>query len=212
MAEVKTTLSNPRGRPPLSSEQVEGKRAMIAKAARQLFEAEGFEAVSLRRIAKEVGCTPMSIYTYYNGKIDVLRTLWDDIFIDVFAKILAAKTANQDPKDAFRAMCVAYVEYWLDNRASYRLVFMSAGVEQSDVNVFVEASPVVNHYGIFLVALAAATDRPLSEIVGDAQTLICGLNGIAHSIITISGYDWASPIKLVTNLVQGVLLCAKPGQ
>ncbi|MCZ8281339.1 MAG: TetR/AcrR family transcriptional regulator [Aquidulcibacter sp.] len=212
MAEVKTTKPNPRGRPPLSNEQVEGKRARIAEAARQLFEAEGYEAVSLRRIAKEVGCTPMSIYTYYEGKIDVLRALWDDVFIDVFAKIVAAKTSNQDPTDAIKAMCVAYVQYWLDNRASYRLVFMSAGVEQSDVSVFVEASPVADRYGVFLVALAAATDRPTTDIVGDAQTLICGLNGIAHSLITISSYDWASPIKLVTNLVQGVLLCAKGRQ
>jgi AcrR family transcriptional regulator len=183
-------------------------RARIVKSARKLFQTEGYEAVSIRRIAQEVGCTPMSVYTYYESKIDVLRALWEDVFTDLFIEVAAAKKANQDPIDAIQSMCLTYVAFWLDRSASYRMVFMSAKVEQSEVSVFVNASPVAGHYEIFLTALSAATGRPMTDVVGIAQTLVCGLNGIAHSLITISGYDWESPDKLVANLVKGVLLCA----
>ncbi|MFM9884477.1 MAG: TetR/AcrR family transcriptional regulator, partial [Burkholderiales bacterium] len=69
----------PLGRPPLSSDQVEVARKRIADAARRLFRDEGFEAVSMRRLATEAGCTPMSLYTYFDGKIDVLRSVWGDV-------------------------------------------------------------------------------------------------------------------------------------
>ena len=208
MKELKTAKTNARGRPSLSPDQIEKMRARIVKSARKLFQTEGYEAVSIRRIAQEVGCTPMSVYTYYESKIDVLRALWEDVFTDLFIEVAAAKRANQDPIDAIQSMCLAYVAFWLDRSASYRMVFMSAKVEQSEVSVFVNASPVAGHYEIFLTALSAATGRPMTDVVGIAQTLVCGLNGIAHSLITISGYDWESPDKLVANLVKGVLLCA----
>ncbi|MFM9862595.1 MAG: TetR family transcriptional regulator, partial [Micropepsaceae bacterium] len=73
------TLRMPRGRPPLSSDQVDMMRKRIADAARRLFRDEGFEAVSMRRLATEAGCTPMSLYTYFDGKIDVLRSVWGDV-------------------------------------------------------------------------------------------------------------------------------------
>ncbi len=184
-------------------------RTKIAGAARRLFQEEGYEAISMRRLAKEVGCTPMSIYTYFDSKIDILRALWADVFEDLFAKVSEAAPAITTPTHRIHVMCLAYVEFWLDQRSNYRMVFMSAGIEQGEVSVFVEASPVAGHYAVFFSALAAAADRPVSDIVGAAQTLICGMNGIAHSLITISGYPWEAPQKLVAHLVKGAVLSAR---
>lgn len=36
---------------------------------------------------KEVGCVLMMIYVYFEGKIDILRYLWVDIFVDMFKEI-----------------------------------------------------------------------------------------------------------------------------
>jgi AcrR family transcriptional regulator len=212
MSELENAKTNPRGRPPLSEEQMAQMRTKIAGAARGLFQEDGYEAISMRRLAKEVGCTPMSIYTYFDSKVDVLRALWADVFEDLFAKVNASAPAITSPTERLHAMCLAYVEFWLDQRSSYRMVFMSAGIEQSEVSVFVEASPVASHYTVFFSALADAADRPLGEVIAATQTLICGMNGIAHSLITISGYPWDSPQKLVANLVEGAVLNASASQ
>lgn len=208
MPELKNAESKARGRPPLSDVRMAQMRTRIAGAARCLFQQEGYEAISMRRLAKEVGCTPMSIYTYFDSKIDILRALWADMFEDLFAKIRKAELTTTSPTDRLHAMCLAYVEFWLDQRSSYRMVFMSAGIDQGEVSVFVEASPVAGHYAVFFSALAIAADRPIADIVGAAQMLICGMNGIAHSLITISGYPWEPPQKLVANLVEGTVLNA----
>ena len=44
------------GRPPRSAQQSAEVRARVIEVARSLFAAEGFEAVSMRRIAADAGC------------------------------------------------------------------------------------------------------------------------------------------------------------
>jgi AcrR family transcriptional regulator len=200
-----------RGRPPLSEEQVSQMRTKVAAAAQRLFREEGYESVSMRRLAAEVGCTPMSLYTYYDSKIAILRDLWADVFADLFAHVRRAKPAGRSAEALLFAKCRAYVRYWVSRPEEYRLVFMSAGVTQSDVSVFVDSSASAAHYAVFFAALAATTDRPEAEIAAHAQALICGLNGICHNLITISGYPWLPAETLVRILVEGVVTSARAG-
>jgi len=64
-------------------------RQEIANIATRLFQEEGYAKISIRRIASEIGCSPMTLYKYYPAKIDILRTLWADIFNDLFDKLEA---------------------------------------------------------------------------------------------------------------------------
>jgi AcrR family transcriptional regulator len=209
MPRMKSAGRRLRGRPPLSDDQVSEMRTRIAAAARRLFREEGYDSVSMRRLASEIGCTPMSIYTYYDRKIDILRDLWTDVFADLFAQVRSAKTTSKNANAPLLAKCRAYVQYWLDRPDAYRLVFMSTGVTQSDVSVFVDASATTADYAVFVTALATATNRPAADVAMHAQMLICGMNGIAHSMITISGFPWAPAEKLVAILVEGAALSVR---
>ena len=155
----------------------------------------------MRRIASEIGCTPMSLYTYYDSKIDILRSLWAGIFADVFARVGGTTGSLIE-------ISRIYVQFWLDHPEKYRLVFMSAGVTQSDVNQFIETSATSDGYTLFGRALAATTGRSDPGVAEHAQVLICGLNGIAQSLITISGVPWSPADRLVEILVQGAVLAA----
>ena len=211
MSEISDTKLKMRGRPPLSDLKISQNRYRIIEAARQLFQEEGYDAISMRRLAKEVRCTPMSIYSYFDSKIDILRALWADVFVSLFAEVNAAQPVNASPSALLHAKCRAYVQFWLEHRDTYRIVFMSGGIDQSEVSVFVDTSPAASYYETFFEALALATDRPISEIIEPAQALICGLNGIAHSLITISGYPWSKPDTLVTFLVEGAIVSSTKG-
>jgi len=68
-----TSSSKGRGRPAITTEQREEMRARIAGEAKRLFQTEGYSQVSMRRISKEIGCAPMTLYKYYEAKIDILR-------------------------------------------------------------------------------------------------------------------------------------------
>lgn len=196
-----------RGRPTLSEDQISDTRQRIATFAQKLFQDEGYDAVSMRRLAKEAGCTAKTLYRYFDRKIDILRHLWEDVFTDLFDQLDQVATQHDNAVERLNAVAMGYVSYWLEKREHYFLVFMSSGVSQSDVSVFVGNEGVVERFGLISQSLAGALDKdtPSEEIDLKAQLLLCSLNGIAHNLITISGYPWATPDKLVGAAVSSLL-------
>ena len=63
------------GRPPRSESDIVEFRSKIAKHALAIYRSEGFGAFSMRRLAKEVGCAPMTIYAHFEGKQDILTDI-----------------------------------------------------------------------------------------------------------------------------------------
>ena len=49
----------------------------IVAAAIRVADAEGLEAVSMARVAKELGLTPMSLYRYVTSKDELLQLMWN---------------------------------------------------------------------------------------------------------------------------------------
>ncbi|WP_084466966.1 TetR/AcrR family transcriptional regulator [Nocardia arthritidis] len=53
-------------------------RGDIVAAANAVIEAEGVEKLTMRRLATELGCTPMALYHHVRDKEDLLRLLLND--------------------------------------------------------------------------------------------------------------------------------------
>lgn len=66
----------PRRRPTLS-------RDVIVETAITIADAEGLEAVSIRRVAADLGVRPMSLYTYIDRKEDLLALMRDEVNAEV---------------------------------------------------------------------------------------------------------------------------------
>ncbi|WP_405018411.1 TetR/AcrR family transcriptional regulator C-terminal domain-containing protein [Kitasatospora sp. NBC_00070] len=52
----------------------------VVRAALELADAEGLDAVSMRRVAQQLGVTPMTLYTYVPGKAELLDLMLDTLF------------------------------------------------------------------------------------------------------------------------------------
>ena len=190
-----------RGRPPRTALETTHMRMLITSAAHDLFAREGYSAVSIRRVAEAAGITPMTFYGYFDSKVDCLRHLWSDIFAGLFDSldVLAAEEGNA--KRRLLKVSRAYVRYWVDHPDHYRMVFMSAGISQPDVSVFVADDVIGKRFGLFRTCLATATKTEPAAASMRSQLLICSLQGIAHCHITISGYAWPEPEQLVDSLI-----------
>lgn len=196
-----------RGRPALSEESIAQMRAHISSCALKLYQSEGFAAVSMRKLAAEAGCTVMTLYRYFERKIDILRHLWDEIFADLFDCLEDVARQSASGVEQLNAVCIAYVDYWLAHREHYFLVFMSGDVSQSDVSVFVDDSPSMDRFALIGECLKEALPEttPDTQLSLKTQTLLCGLNGISHNLVTISGFPWTDPKVLVRSTVSGIL-------
>jgi AcrR family transcriptional regulator len=195
------------GRPPISDDKRREMREKIATSTQLLFQTEGYRQISMRRIAGEVGCSPMTLYKYYDAKIDILHTLWSDVFEVLFNRLDALELASESPRGQLVVLTSAYVSYWLENSEHYRLVFMTEGVNQPDVSSFITSPNIVARYEIFLLAIANASlgDCSQDELRQKLDAMMCFLNGIAHSLITISQHNWPPLDYLISTAMRGIL-------
>ena len=55
-------------------------RSELVDAAHKLVQEEGYEGLTIRKLAKRVGYAPMSVYSYFADKQDILFALAEDAF------------------------------------------------------------------------------------------------------------------------------------
>ena len=82
MAEQQSRL----GRPPASSSALT--RARIIDVARRQFAAKGYQATSNRALAEEAGLTTGAIYHYFDSKLDIYRSVYDEVQDRVYERFL----------------------------------------------------------------------------------------------------------------------------
>jgi AcrR family transcriptional regulator len=85
-------------------------KARIAKCALRLLEAEGPEAVSMRRIAGEVGITPMAIYHHFPSRKCLLRTVVGQEF-EQLAQAIGGIPARRSFTGQMVHIMDAYMDY-----------------------------------------------------------------------------------------------------
>lgn len=207
MPETIDQKNRPRGRPFKSNAERDVMKKRITQTAQRMFQEEGYAKVSMRRIAKEVGCSPMTLYKYYDGKIAVLQTLWAFVFYEVFNQLNRKLEGVLHPKERLRIVCLNYVGYWIEHQEHYRLVFMTEGVTQPEVSMFVGVPEIESCLGLLNDAVTAAnaiqSSDPIMKIKVDL--LISTLHGIAHNIITISGYPWSDAEEMIDHFVENIV-------
>lgn len=195
-----------RGRPPRAPADVERERTRIATIASNLFQKEGVEAISMRRLAIEAGVTPKTLYAYFSAKRDILQHIWQAFFIELFDQIDVIANSKGTPRERLRHACLHYIDYWETHDDRYDMVFMSDGVSQSDVGLFLDNSPIVERYAVFADLIGAACVPATTEPAPNKlNALICALDGIAHNKVTISYYDWGCSEALLDTLLPGIV-------
>lgn len=98
-------------------------RARVMKAAMDLFLKEGFENVSMRRIAAKIKYSPGTIYTYFENKNHIFFELRLQGFERLYAMQLEVQSVR-DPGRRLRKHAQAYIRFALENPEYYRLMFV----------------------------------------------------------------------------------------
>ena len=98
-------------------------RRQILEQARSLLLAQGYAQVSMRKIATAVGCTPTSIYLYFDSKDALFQSLVEEGMDRLHQQLAVVVERNPDPEDQFRRLCRSYLEFGLENPEFYEIMF-----------------------------------------------------------------------------------------
>jgi len=97
---------------------------LIIAAARDLAEAEGWEAVTTRRLAALVEYSQPVLYSHFDGKDAIVRAVAIEGFAALAFQMRQARSAVDEPRPALRAVCGAYLAFAAERPALYQAMFV----------------------------------------------------------------------------------------
>ncbi|HTL44988.1 MAG TPA: TetR/AcrR family transcriptional regulator [Vicinamibacterales bacterium] len=100
----------------------------ILDAARELFVTEGYQHVSLRKIAERIEYSPAAIYGYFASKDDIFFALAEEGFRLLFMKASDDTDGHGDPVDDLRRMFWHYYEFSKSHPEYFALMFLDRTV------------------------------------------------------------------------------------
>ncbi|MCX5213995.1 TetR/AcrR family transcriptional regulator [Kitasatospora sp. NBC_00240] len=99
---------------------------LIIDTARELAEAEGWEAVTTRRLAERIEYSQPVLYSHFAGKDAIVAAVAEQGFAELAARLAAARATAGDPSAAFAAVAGAYCGFAYANPARYDAMFTMA--------------------------------------------------------------------------------------
>ncbi|MDA3648831.1 TetR/AcrR family transcriptional regulator [Saccharopolyspora indica] len=97
---------------------------LIVDSARELLEAEGWDAVTTRRLAERVEYSQPVLYSHFRGKDAILAAVAVNGFAELGVELRRARTGRRSPKAALRAVIDAYLGFAQDRPALYEAMFV----------------------------------------------------------------------------------------
>ncbi|OUC66999.1 TetR family transcriptional regulator [Acinetobacter seifertii] len=208
MNSEKPTKKRSRGRPSRTPEQIEKSRQLIVASAKELFLSEGYQGVTMRKIAAKAECLPATLYAIFPNKRAILYHLWDTVFIKLL-EYLYSINENSNQENRLNRLCNAFVDFWLDHPEDYIAIFMiDDRIPNQKEDNFVLNFNVTQRFDIFLSAILEA--QKLGQIgSGDPEEiqniLLCCVQGITFNLITIPEYPWGDTKLLKKQTIETVL-------
>src|SRR3954468_719440 len=106
---------------------------LIVATARELAEAEGWDAVTTRRLAERIEYSQPVLYSHFRGKDEIVAAVALDGFTELAAAVHRAVPEGASDRAAVRALAAVYLDWAGENTAVYDAMFsLSTGLPFAD--------------------------------------------------------------------------------
>lgn len=142
-------------------------KKLILESAANLFAQKGYDAVTIREIAKDAGCSHTAIYLYFKDKVTLLHQLSLPPLHQLHQKLQAiAKVGSLSSERKLKEISLEYISFCLKNRNMYD-IFFNAKSSRVDEKPELE----VNQLRLEIFELLKSTIRENFSISNDEQLL-----------------------------------------
>lgn len=181
-------------------------REEILDAARELFLTEGYENVSMRRIAERIEYSPTTIYLYFQDKAEILDHLCAETFGLLEQRLATISNSPLDPLAKLRAGLRAYVDFGLEYPNHYQVTLMLAQKEpdpaqpcdrkmESGMRAFAHLRNSVEN-------CVKSGDFREIDLETTAQALWAAVHGITSLLITHCAFPWTDRDRVINHLIE----------
>jgi AcrR family transcriptional regulator len=177
-------------------------RTEILDAARDLFLREGYENVSMRKIAEKIEYSPTTIYLYFQDKADLLDCICEETLGRLVRKQNVLEQTVADPLERLRLSLRSYIEFGLKHPNHYMVTFMmtrSAEVQPMKAHEMGQRA-----FNFLRTQLALCAEQKLIEIAdveATAQVLWAAIHGLTSLLIARPKFPWVERNRLIDTLI-----------
>jgi AcrR family transcriptional regulator len=184
-------------------------RQEILDAASELFVRDGFESVSMRRIADRIEYSPTTIYLYFKDKAELLEQVCTETFSRLLSRLSKILEQPGEPLDRLRRGLMAYIEFGLENPHHYRATFMMPKPEGFDKDKYAKPdAPGMQAFDFLRRSVyesIAAGKLRVKDAELASQTLWAGVHGVTSLLITHEKFPWVGREKVARSVVETLI-------
>jgi len=166
-------------RPALSDEEIAAFRSRLAVVGTRLFAEQGYEGVTLRAVAAELGVSPMTPYRYVADKAELLTLVQIEAFRRFADAQEAASLGPRDPLAKLRRLARAYFRFATEEPDAYRMMEL-AEARSANSRLATE-----NARGFVPLRTATAEAIAAGQLVGDPLSVAHLLWATAHGLVSL---------------------------
>lgn len=175
-------------------------------AAREMFVAEGYANVSVRKIADKIGYSATTIYLYFKDKNDLLHQICEQAFARLAHNIKAIQGLSDNPMEKLRSGLREYVYFGLKHPSHYEIVFISPLPVKSRTDF--EQSNGKIAFDTLRDVVAECIDANLlknndAELI--SQTLWAGIHGVTSLLIQHQSFPFVERERLIDSVVDTLI-------
>ena len=184
-------------------------RQDILDAARELFVTEGYENVSMRRVAEKIEYSPTTIYLYFEDKASLLYAICEETFAKLAKRMESITKEGDDPIEVLRKGCRAYVDFGLKNPNHYKLTFINHPQHPHDKKRHLrEESMGMKAYGNLRANVEAciiANRFRATDVETVTQMFWAGGHGITSLLISMPDFPWVKKSELIDLIIDTLI-------
>ena len=182
-------------------------REEILDAARELFVEQGYEAVSMRRIAARIEYSPTTIYLYFKDKAELFDCLCSETFQKLIVEL--ERIPKGDPVEGLKAGLRRYIEFGTAHPAHYRVTFMTPmmkgacpGGGQKPGGTGERAFACLKDS--VSACVSAGRFRVINlEVV--SQAIWAAIHGVTSLLITHGEFPWMDREALIETVIENII-------
>lgn len=184
--------------------QKEETRSNILEAAYAIVKEDGWQGLSMRKIADKIEYTAPIIYEYFSNKDAILNELTGKGFIKLAKELQIARDKFEKPEDQLEAMWMAYWDFAFTDTEMYQVMF---GVQMNCCSQRCSAAEAPYKLFTAVIGEIMKNSNPSEDIIKQKYfTFFSVIHGlIAINIINKSDIMATINAQILKDAISGII-------
>jgi AcrR family transcriptional regulator len=175
--------------------QKEETRSNILEAAYAIVKEDGWQGLSMRKIADRIEYTAPIIYEYFSNKEAILQELTGKGFIKLTKELEKAKAKFDKPEEQLEAMWMAYWDFAFTDTEMYQVMF---GVQMNCCSQQCSASKAPYELFVAVIAEIMKNSSPTEDIIKQKYFTFFS---VIHGLIAINIINKSDILETINNQI-----------